>query len=435
MAARRAQSRMATAHRCQEATSEREEATKSFQRSGRCIGEKAGDRFARSSEAVAGRQLRMFNISKVPPLLPFSCRILTVEVARRVRRWKPFDEFSPDAEDLIEIPWSATIRFVARAPRTRVPPAFVQPMAAHVVDKLPEGREWLYEVKFDGYRALLIKTGARLQVRSRNEKDLTASYPTVAAAGRRLHADQAVVDGEIVAVDAAGRPSFQALQHRSAHPAHAIVFYAFDLLHLEGVDLTRTPLDERRAKLPAVLNGSGVLLSSELPGAAADVIKAVISLGLEGIIAKRRTSRYLPGERNADWVKLKLDRQQEFVVGGYRPGPHGIDALLVGYYEGRDLRFAGKVRAGFTPLLRREVAARVRPLEASRCPFVDLPNSRTSHWGGGVTAEQMAEMRWLTPTLVAQIRFVEWTADGHLRHAAFLGVRDDKPARRVRRET
>ena len=339
------------------------------------------------------------------------------------------------AEDLIEIRSSATIQFVARAPRTRVPPAFVQPMAAHIVDKLPEGREWLYEVKFDGYRALLIKAGARLQVRSRNEKDLTASYPTVAAAGRRLHADQAVVDGEIVAVDATGRPSFQALQHRRAHPTHAIVFYAFDLLHLDGVDLTSTPLEERRAKLPAVLNGSGVLFSSELPGTAPDVVKAVISLGLEGIIAKRRTSRYLPGERNADWVKLKLDRQQEFVVGGYRPGPHGIDALLVGYYEGRELRFAGKVRAGFTPHLRREVGARLRPLESSRCPFVDLPSSKTSHWGGGVTAEQMTEMRWLTPALVAQIRFVEWTADGHLRHAAFLGVRDDKPARRVRRET
>jgi bifunctional non-homologous end joining protein LigD len=325
--------------------------------------------------------------------------------------------------------------FVARAPRTLVQPAFVQPMAAHVVDKLPQGPEWLYEVKFDGYRALLIKEGARLQVRSRNEKDLTAAYPTVATAGRRLRAEQAVVDGEIVAVDGTGRPSFQALQHRSAHPSHAIVFYAFDLLHLDGVDLTRTPLDERRARLPAVLNGSGVLLSSELPGTAQDVVKAVTSLGLEGVIAKRRTSRYVPGERTADWVKLKLDRQQEFVVGGYRPGPHGIDALLVGYYEGRELRFAGKVRAGFTPHLRREVVARVRPLETARCPFVDLPNSKTSHWGGGVTEEQMTEMRWLTPKLVAQIRFVEWTADGHLRHAAFLGVRDDKPARRVVRET
>jgi bifunctional non-homologous end joining protein LigD len=307
-------------------------------------------------------------------------------------------------------------------------------MAAHVVDKLPEGSGWIYEVKFDGYRALLIKDGKRLQILSRNEKDLTAAYPGVAAAARRLRAARAVVDGEIVAVDETGRPSFQALQHRSAHPRHAVVFYAFDLLHFDGRDLTRTPLEERRARLPGVLDESGILLSGALPGTAREVIDAVTSLGLEGVIAKRKGSRYLPGERSADWVKLKLDRQQEFVVGGFRPGPHGVDALLVGYYEGRELRFAGKVRAGFTPHLRRDVYARVTEFEQPRCPFIDLPNSKTSHWGGGVTAEQMKEMRWVAPKLVAQIRFVEWTADGHLRHAAFLGLRDDKRATSVRRE-
>lgn len=307
-------------------------------------------------------------------------------------------------------------------------------MAAHVVERLPEGDDWLYEVKFDGYRALLIKRGERVEIRSRNEKDLTSAYPSAATAARRLDADTAVIDGEIVAVDAAGRPSFQALQHRSAHPAHAIVFYAFDLLHLNGEDLTGLPLDQRRARLPDVLDDSGILLSMELPGTARQVIDAVRSLGLEGVIAKRRTSRYTPGERGAAWVKLKLDRQQEFVVGGYRPGPNGVDALLVGYHEGKDLRFAGKVRAGFTPHVRREVYEQLRPLHTSRCPFVDLPNSKSSHWGGGVTAEQMREMQWVKPVLVAQIRFVEWTADGHLRHAAFLGVRADKKAHDVRRE-
>ena len=308
-------------------------------------------------------------------------------------------------------------------------------MAAAVVDTLPEGDEWLYEVKFDGYRALLIKRGDRVEIRSRNEKDLTKAYPSVAAAARRLHADTAVVDGEIVAVDAAGHPSFQALQHRSAHPDHAIVFYAFDLLHLRGEDMTGVPLERRRDRLPEVLNGSGVLLSLELPGTSRQVIDAVRSLGLEGVVAKRRMSRYTPGERNTAWVKLKLDRQQEFVVGGYRPGPNGVDALLVGYYEGRGLTFAGKVRAGFTAHVRRDVFAQLAPLHAARCPFVDLPNSKSSHWGGGVTAEQMHEMQWVTPRLVAQIRFVEWTADGHLRHAAFLGLRSDKAARTVRRET
>jgi len=307
-------------------------------------------------------------------------------------------------------------------------------MAARVVDKLPEGDDWIYEVKFDGYRALLIKDGPRLQIRSRNDKDLTQAYPSVATAGRRLLAQQAVIDGEIVAVDANGRPSFQALQHRAAHPGHAIVFYAFDLLHLNGTDLTGAPLHERRARLPNVLNESGVLLSTELPGTAHQVVQAVTSLGLEGVIAKRRTSRYTAGDRNTAWVKLKLDRQQEFVVGGYRPGPHGVDALLVGYYEGRDLLFAGKVRAGFTPHVRREVFAQLKSLEIDRCPFVDLPNSKASHWGAGVTQDQMKEMHWLKPQLVTQIRFVEWTSDGHLRHAAFLGVRDDKQPNDVRRE-
>ena len=307
-------------------------------------------------------------------------------------------------------------------------------MAARIVDTLPEGSDWMYEVKFDGYRALLLKNNDRVWIRSRNDKDLTATYPSVAAAGRRLNADQAVLDGEIVAVDADGHPSFQALQHRSAHSRHTIVFYAFDLLHLSGQDLTGRTLDERREQLPRVLNDSGVLLSIELPGTSQQVIAAVRNLGLEGVIAKRRRSPYTPGDRNTAWVKLKLDRQQEFVVGGYRPGPHGIDALLVGYYKGTRLLFAGKVRAGFTPHVRREVFARVKPLTTNRCPFADLPHSRPSHWGGGVTAEQMHEMQWIAPKLVAQVRFVEWTAEGHLRHASFLGLREDKAATRIRRE-
>jgi bifunctional non-homologous end joining protein LigD len=307
-------------------------------------------------------------------------------------------------------------------------------MAARLVDRLPEGDDWIYELKLDGYRALLIKHAERVQIRSRNDRDLTAAYPSLAAAAKMLRAKQAIVDGEIVAVDAGGRPSFQALQHRSSHPGHTIAFYAFDLLHLDGADLTKSPLEVRREKLPGVLRESGILHSIELPGTPQQVIEAVTGLGLEGIIAKRRSSRYTPGDRHNDWLKLKLDRQQEFVIGGYRPGPHGVDALLVGCYEGRELRFAGKVRAGFTPHVRREVHAQLEPLERDRCPFADLPNSKTSHWGGGVTAEQMNEMRWVKPKLVAQIRFVEWTADGHLRHAAFLGLRHDKRASDVRRE-
>ena len=307
-------------------------------------------------------------------------------------------------------------------------------MIATLVESLPEGPDWMYEAKLDGYRALIVKNGGRIQIRSRNDKDLTSAYPGVAAAGMRVLADRAVIDGELVAIDRDGRPSFQALQHRVPGATHHVVFYAFDLLHLEGEDLRPLPLEERTRRLADVLRESGLLRSHPLPGTAAQVSAAVRALGLEGVIAKRRSSAYVSGVRTHAWLKLKLDTQQEFVIGGYRPGSHGVDALLVGVYDGRSLRFAGKVRAGFTPRVRQDVFAALTPLHAARCPFVDLPSTRPSRWGGGVSAEQMAEMQWVRPRLVAQIRFVEWTTDGLLRHAAFVGLRTDKDARSVRRE-
>ena len=308
-------------------------------------------------------------------------------------------------------------------------------MMAKLTDKLPEGEQWVYEVKWDGYRALLLKSGDRVRLLSRKDNDLTATYPTIEAAGRKLAAEAAILDGEIVALDPTGKPSFQALQHRSAHRNYAIVFYAFDLLHFNGEDLTSLSLVKRRSRLPSIVKGTGILLSDPLPGTSQQVIEAVSRIGLEGIVAKRQDSRYQSGDRSGAWVKLKLDKQQELVIGGYRPGPNGIDALLVGYYDGNQFRFGGKVRAGFTPHLRREVFESLKLLQVTKCPFADLPNSKASHWGGGVTAEQMAEMTWVRPKLVAQIRFVEWTNDGHLRHAAFLGLRSDKRASEIRRET
>ena len=323
---------------------------------------------------------------------------------------------------------------VPRAQSNRSP-AFIEPMAAKIVQELPDGDRWLYEVKWDGYRALLLKQGTRIQVRSRNNKDLTTAYPTVATAAARLHADSAVVDGEIVAVDGSGRPSFQALQHRRAQSDYRIAFYAFDVLHLDGDDLTRLPLEERRSHLPKLLAGTGLLLSDALPGTAARVLDAVSRLGLEGVVAKRKDSRYESGERSGAWLKLKLDRQQEFVVGGYRQGSHGVDALLVGVYDGKDLHFAGKVRAGMNPPVRRVLVDGLKPLHTSRCPFVDLPTTHVGRWGSGVTAEEMAELQWVKPKLVVQVRFVEWTSEGMLRHSAFLGIRADKSPATVRRET
>lgn len=313
-------------------------------------------------------------------------------------------------------------------------PAYVEPMQAKLVTKLPEGDRWLYETKLDGYRAVAIKNGDHVEIRSRNNKDLTRSYPGVCAAVKRLRAKTAVVDGEIVAVDSSGMPSFQALQHRSARTDHQIVYYAFDALHIDGKPLAHLPLEDRRAALPTLVKDSGVLLSVALPGAASEVVAAVGALGLEGVIAKRRDSKYEPGERSGAWVKLKLDQQQEFVVGGFRPNGRKVDALLVGYYEGRSLRFAGKVRAGMPPRIRTDLYALLAPLVVEQCPFANLPNSKSSHWGTGVTADEMLEMIWLSPKVVVQIRFVEWTADGNLRHAAFVAMRADKQPRRITRE-
>ena len=309
-------------------------------------------------------------------------------------------------------------------------------MAALAVKKLPEGDDWLYELKWDGYRALLIKDGKDVQIRSRNDKDLTAMYPGIAAAGRRQKIKQIVLDGEIVALGADGRPSFQALQHRSSHQKHQIVYYAFDVLHADAQDLTGERLDVRRARLPALVSTDAVLrLSQDLAGTAADIVEALRASGIEGVIAKRRDSTYQPGERSNDWVKLKLERQQEFVIGGYRPdGANGLDTLLVGFYEGKELRFAGKVRAGLVPHARREVLGKLKPLQVEDCPFANLPDRDVARWGAGITADQMREIHWTKPQLVAQIRFVEWTAENRLRHAAFLGLRLDKSTREVRRE-
>lgn len=314
-------------------------------------------------------------------------------------------------------------------------PSFVTPMAAIAVKQLPEGQEWLYEVKFDGYRSLIIKDGSRVQLQSRNHKNLTLMYPGIAEAAQNLHAHQAVVDGEIVALDESGRPTFQVLQHRGSHPHHNILFYAFDLLHLDGRDKVKERLEERRAPLPKLIGANPVIrVSDDLPGSGAQVLEAVRSLGLEGVIAKRRGSAYQPGERSKDWLKFKLENQQEFVIGGFRAdGRSSIDALVVGYFEAKQLKFAGKVRAGFTPHIRGQLRRHLEPLHAESCPFADLPTGR-SRWGGGIPPEEMREFVWTRPELVAQIRFVEWTVEGRLRHAAFLGLRSDKTASSVHRE-
>ncbi len=180
----------------------------------------------------------------------------------------------------------------AKKKRSGQSPVFVEPMASKLVTTLPEGPDWLYELKFDGYRALIIKTADAVEIRSRNNRDLSEMYPGIKAAAARLRADHAVIDGEIVALDSEGRPSFQVLQHRSAHANHHVAFYAFDVLHLDGRGLLDEPLQKRRARLPKLIESSGLMLSKDLPGRAADIVAAVRAMGLEGVIAKRKDSIY-----------------------------------------------------------------------------------------------------------------------------------------------
>jgi len=298
---------------------------------------------------------------------------------------------------------------------------------------LPAGPDWSYEVKWDGYRAQAVKNGAAVTLASRNLKNITRQFPGIAPAVAGVRARDAVVDGEIVALDAEGRPSFQALHHWSVEGL-SLVYYAFDLLYLNGRDLTRRPLDERRAALREAVAGSGVLLSEPLPGAPEQIAVAVRALGLEGVIAKRRQSIYTPGRRSDGWVKVRFALHQELVVGGYKPNAAAFDSLLVGYYEGGKLLCAGKVRNGFTPAVRARLFDLMRRIEATRCPFANLPSSRSSHWGEGITADEMTGLRWVKPALVVEVSFAEWTRDGSLRHAAFVGLRDDKSPRDVVRE-
>ncbi|MBI2815707.1 MAG: ATP-dependent DNA ligase [Acidobacteria bacterium] len=312
---------------------------------------------------------------------------------------------------------------------------FVEPMMAKLVGHLPEGGEWQYEIKLDGYRALCVKNAAgKVTLFSRRGNRLNEKFP-LAAAFDELP-DGSIVDGEIVVLDAEGRPSFNALQnwHRSEQP---IYFYAFDLLAYRGKDVRGLLLRERRRLLEEfALKGMAdpVRISQTFRTSAADLVAAAREQGLEGVIAKRADSVYQSGERTGAWVKYKTHCSQELVIGGYTPGSHGFDALLVGYYKGDELIFISKVRNGFDPALREQIARRFPLLETNVCPFANLPEKLSARRGEALTTDVMKKCHWLKPTLVAQFEFAEWTAADHLRHARFAGLRDDKEPREVIKE-
>ena len=310
----------------------------------------------------------------------------------------------------------------------------LRPMLATAADMLPAGPEWTYEIKWDGYRAIADKNGARVRLISRHQKDLTADYPGVISAVSTIGESSVVLDGEIVALDAQGRPSFQALQHRSTKGL-VITFVAFDVLAIGGHALVSQPLARRRERLTAVLAGSQVMQSDTLPGGPDMIERAIREFGLEGVVAKREDSVYRPGQRTDAWIKVKFSPRQEFVIGGYRPNGRSLDSVVVGYYDSSRLMFAAQVRNGFTPHIRADLRQQLTPLETGECPFGNLPNSvGRSRWGSGITAEDMRKFQWVRPRLVAEVTFVEWTLDGVLRHPKFLGLRGDKRAREVTRE-
>jgi DNA ligase D-like protein (predicted ligase) len=311
---------------------------------------------------------------------------------------------------------------------------FIEPMPCLAVKKLPEGEAWQYELKLDGYRALAVKHEGRVTLFSRNRKQFNGRFPAIAAAFTRLP-DETIIDGEIVAIDESGRPSFSRLQNFSAN-ADAITFYAFDMPMWKGEDLRRQPLDRRRELLrtKAMPKLPAIHFSDSFPADAEKMISAVRAQGLEGIVAKRRDSLYEPGRRNGAWVKMRIGGGQEFVIGGYTPSPKNFDAILVGYFRENKLMFAARVRNGFVPSFRTAVFRKFKGLETRKCPFANLPESEKGRWGEGLTAADMEKCVWLKPKLVVAIEYAEWTPADHLRHSRFVALRNDKDPREIRRE-
>jgi bifunctional non-homologous end joining protein LigD len=313
--------------------------------------------------------------------------------------------------------------------------AFIEPMLLQPRTELADGSAWLIELKLDGFRAIAFKSGGKVHLRSRNNKDFNSRYPEVVKSLAGMP-DETVIDGEIVALDSVGRPSFNTLQNYGSAKA-PVFYYVFDLMVLAGRDVMNETLDARRALLEEAILPKlkePVRYSPELPGSMKDLVQSVKAQGLEGLIAKRRNSRYEPDQRSGAWQKMRINLGQEFVIAGYTVGGATFDAMIYGYYEDGNLIYAARTRNGFTPKSRTELMKKFKPLEIEKCPFSNLPETRSGRWGVGLTAAKMADCRWLKPVLVGQFEFVEWTPEGHLRHSRFVGLRDDRKAKDVRRE-
>ncbi|MFL5322317.1 MAG: DNA ligase D [Myxococcaceae bacterium] len=283
-----------------------------------------------------------------------------------------------------------------------------------------EGDEFVFEVKYDGYRALAAIVNGKLAFQSRNALDFESRFPEIARALKRMRIGEVVLDGEVVAVDRSGRSNFQSIQ--SGDSEHR--FYVFDLLWLDGEDLRKRPLEDRRDLLESVLSNIAppIMLAERVEGHVEQAMAQAKEANLEGVIAKRKGSIYEP-KRSPEWLKLKLHQAQEFVIVGYTPisnGANEIGALLVGVREGKDYVFAGKVGTGFSSKLRKELRKKLDAIAVDSQQVKGAPRYR--------------DAIWVEPRYVAQLEFTEWTRDGKLRHPSFQGLRDDKDPSQVVRE-
>jgi bifunctional non-homologous end joining protein LigD len=307
--------------------------------------------------------------------------------------------------------------------RRAAAPSTSSAMRAVLTKDVVSGADWLFERKLDGIRCVAIRSGDQVRLLSRNDLSMNDRYPEIAEALARQAGSRFAVDGEVVAFDGA-QTSFSKLSQRGRAPI-PVFFYIFDIVWIDGQDTRRLPLRARKRVLRAALRFDDPLRLTAHRNANGEALFAeACRKGWEGLIAKRVDSVYSDA-RSRDWLKLKCSKGQELVIGGFT-APKGsrtdFGAVLVGYYDGNDLRYAGKVGTGFDQATLGELGRRLRELERPEAPFVDA------------AAVKDRSARWVNPSLVAQIDFTEWTSYGRLRHPRFLGLRDDKAARSVVRE-
>jgi len=304
-------------------------------------------------------------------------------------------------------------------------PRFHEPQLATLVDQPPTGNDWLHETKYDGYRAQLAVAGGKAVVYTRSGLDWTDKFGDIGPAAARLRCRSALIDGEIVALDAAGRPNFSLLRDRLSGGG-ALLCFTFDLLELDGEDLTHLPLTERKARLAALLDGADPVLhyAEHVRGGGESVFKALCAGGYEGVVSKKADGRYKPG-RTGGWLKAKCTHRQEFVIGGWSKSDkgRGFASLLLGVQDGDGLRYVGRVGTGFDDRTIADLSKRFEGLAVDATPF-----------GGKLTAMARRGAHWVRPELVAEVAYAEFTGDGNLRHASFIGLRGDKPATDVVRE-